>query len=143
MRLLTASRAFYVEFFLAHPASLLERVEAVPSRTGEVEERLISADKLLTWAEAQTVETRDHPEPLPGWNFSQSLTTAAFSPMLLPPDKTRPIPLSDFLLKQIPVGKVAFLWMSRHPRGAAWVSCCMNRLGDVGSGRSFVSRAPR
>src|SRR5262249_8653123 len=69
--LLTTARAFYVQFFLAYPAKLLERVEVVSSRTGEVEERLISTDKLLTWAEEETVETRDHPEPLPGWNFSQ------------------------------------------------------------------------
>src|SRR5215471_7326253 len=68
MRLLDAARAFYVDFLLSHPATVREQVEVVSSRTGAVEERLLSADKLLTWAEAQTVATRDHPEPLPGWN---------------------------------------------------------------------------
>jgi hypothetical protein len=32
-------------------------------------ERAISANELLTWAEACTVVTPDHPHPCPGWNF--------------------------------------------------------------------------
>jgi len=68
--LLTAARAFYLDFFLAHPAKLQERVEVVSSQTGEVEDRLISPEKLLASAESQTVVPHDHPEPLPGWDFS-------------------------------------------------------------------------
>jgi hypothetical protein len=71
VRLLTTARAFYVDFFLAHPGKLTEHVLVTPSLTGEQEARLISPDQLLTWAEEQTVETRDHPEPLPGWNFTR------------------------------------------------------------------------
>src|SRR5215472_8290773 len=70
VRLLTAARAFYLDFFLAHPAKLTERVPVSSSRTGEVEERLISSERLLTWAEELTVATSDHPEPLVGWNFT-------------------------------------------------------------------------
>jgi hypothetical protein len=70
--LLDAARAFYLEFFLAHPDKLMERVEVISKQTGEVSERLISADKLLTWAEFQTVATAEHPDPLPAWNFSKA-----------------------------------------------------------------------
>ena len=69
--LLNRARRFYLEFFLAHPEKLLEQVEVVSSQTGEVTQRLISADKLLTWAEFHTVETEAHPDPHPRWNFSQ------------------------------------------------------------------------
>jgi putative transposase len=70
--ILNAARAFYLEFLLAHPDKLGERVEVESSQTGEVSERLISADKLLTWAEFHTVATAEHPDPLPEWNFSQA-----------------------------------------------------------------------
>jgi hypothetical protein len=60
-----------VDFFLAHPTKVTERVPVLSARTGQVQDRLLSADKLLTWAEAQTVSTTDHPEPLADWNFSQ------------------------------------------------------------------------
>src|SRR5215467_14435820 len=63
--LLNAARCFYLELFLAHPGKLLEQVEVPSSQTGAVTERLISADKLLTWSECSTVETASHPEPLP------------------------------------------------------------------------------
>jgi IS605 OrfB family transposase len=69
--LLNSARRFYLEFFLTHPDKLLEQVEVTSSQTGAVTERLISADKLLTWAEFQTVETDVHPKPLPLWNFSR------------------------------------------------------------------------
>ncbi len=69
--ILDVARAFYLDFFLAHPDKLMERVEVISKKTGEVREGLISADKLLTWAEFQTVETREHPTPLACWNFSQ------------------------------------------------------------------------
>jgi putative transposase len=70
--ILDAARQFYLNFFLAHPDKLMERVEVVSKQTGEVRETLISADKLLTWAEFHTVETHEHPTPLEGWNFSQA-----------------------------------------------------------------------
>ncbi len=69
--ILDAARQFYLDFFLAHPEKLMERVEVISKKTGEVREGLISSDKLLTWAEFQTVETREHPTPLASWNFSR------------------------------------------------------------------------
>ena len=71
-KILDAARRFYLDFFLAHPEKLMERVEVLSKTTGEVSERLISADKLLTWAEFHTVATTEHPDPLPQWNFSQA-----------------------------------------------------------------------
>ena len=71
-KILDAARQFYLDFFLAHPEKLMERVEVLSKTTGEVSERLISADKLLTWAELHTVATAEHPDPLPQWNFSQA-----------------------------------------------------------------------
>jgi putative transposase len=70
--ILDAARRFYLDFFLAYPEKLMERVEVIARQTGEVSERLISADKLLTWAEFQTVETDAHPGPLASWNFSKA-----------------------------------------------------------------------
>src|SRR5260370_8802491 len=81
--ILDAARQFYLDFFLAHPEKLMERVEVVSKQTGEVREGLISSDKLLTWAEFQTVETREHPTPLASWNFSRQF-----------PDFPNPYPLS-------------------------------------------------
>jgi transposase len=69
---LEAYRQFYLDFFLAHSDKLLERVQVISKKAGEVREGLISADKLLTWAEFETVETSAHPNPLPAWNFSQA-----------------------------------------------------------------------
>jgi IS605 OrfB family transposase len=69
--ILDAARAFYLDFFLAHPDKLMEQVEVISKQTGEVRQGPISADKLLTWAEFQTVATREHPTPLASWNFSQ------------------------------------------------------------------------
>ncbi len=70
--ILNAARRFFLDFFLAHPDKLMERVEVISKKTGEVREGVISADTLLTWAEFQTVETPDHPTPLPDWNFSRA-----------------------------------------------------------------------
>jgi IS605 OrfB family transposase len=70
--ILNAARRFYLDFFLAHHDKLMERVEVISKKTGEVREGVISADTLLTWAEFQTVETPDHPTPLPDWNFSRA-----------------------------------------------------------------------
>jgi IS605 OrfB family transposase len=69
--ILDAARQFYLDFFLAHPDKLMERVEVISKKTGEVSVGLISSDKLLTWAEFRTVETREHPTPLASWNFSR------------------------------------------------------------------------
>jgi len=68
--LLDEARAFYLRFFLAHASKLTEQVQVTSTQTGEVREAVISADKLLSWAEAHTVATRDHPSPHPDWNFS-------------------------------------------------------------------------
>jgi putative transposase len=76
--LLNRARAFYIEFFLAHAEKLTERVSSFSERHWEQRERMINADELLTWAECQTVETRDHPEPLPDWNFSQAFPDMPF-----------------------------------------------------------------
>jgi putative transposase len=70
--ILDAARRFYLDFFLAHPEKLMERVEVISKKTGEVSEGVISADNLLTWAEWHTVETASHPDPLPDWNFSKT-----------------------------------------------------------------------
>ena len=70
--ILDAARRFYLDFFLQHTEKLSERVDVISKQTGEIRERLISADALLTWTEFQTVETDDHPTPLPDWNFTQA-----------------------------------------------------------------------
>src|SRR5260370_3525026 len=62
--ILDAARQFYLDFFLAHPEKLMERVEVVSKQTGEVREGLIYYDKYLTWAEIPTVANRDHPSQL-------------------------------------------------------------------------------
>ncbi len=77
-RLLDAARAFYIAFFLAHPDKLAERVRYFSEKFQEERERLISANELLTWAEALTVATRDHPHPLPSYNFSEQFPEFPF-----------------------------------------------------------------
>ena len=67
---LTAARAFYIDFFQTHADKLAERVSYYSEKHLEMRERAISANELLTWAEACTVATKDHPHPWPGWNFS-------------------------------------------------------------------------
>jgi hypothetical protein len=71
-RLLDAALAFYVAFFLSHAEKVTERVPYFCEHDQEMRERLISTDKLLTWTEFQTVETAEHPHPLPDWNFSRA-----------------------------------------------------------------------
>ena len=61
VEVLSAARAFYVAFFLAHAEKVTERVPYFSEQHQEMRERLISADKLLTWAEFQTVQTKEHP----------------------------------------------------------------------------------
>src|SRR5260370_14279379 len=69
--ILTQARAFYLDFFLAHAQKLAERVSYYSEKHLEMRTRAISANELLTWAEACTVATREHPHPWPGWNFSE------------------------------------------------------------------------
>jgi putative transposase len=68
---LTAARAFYIDFFLAHAGKLAERVIYYSEEHLEMRERLISAHELLSWAESCTVETATHPHPWTGWDFMQ------------------------------------------------------------------------
>ena len=77
--LLTQARAFYIDFFLAHADKLTERVSYYSEKYLEMRERAISANDLLTWAEACTVETKDHPDPWPGWNFSARFPDLPFA----------------------------------------------------------------
>src|ERR1700730_10547488 len=64
IRLLTTSREVLnitgETPWLVGPLSLTERVEIISKKTGEVREGVISAENLLTWAEFQTVATREH-----------------------------------------------------------------------------------
>ena len=77
--LLTAARAFYIDFFLTHADKLAERVSYYSAKHLEMRERAISANELLTWAEACTVATKDHPHPWPGWNFSERFPDLPFA----------------------------------------------------------------
>ncbi len=78
VKLLDAARTFYVAFFLAHAEKVTERVAYFSEHHQEMRERLLSTDKLLTWAEFQTVETAEHPHPLPDWNFSRAFPDFPF-----------------------------------------------------------------
>jgi putative transposase len=69
---LTAARAFYIDFFLAHAEKLSERVAYYSEKHLEMRTRVIGANELLTWAETHTVATREHPEPWEDWNFTQT-----------------------------------------------------------------------
>jgi len=76
---LTAARAFYIDFFLAHADKLAERVIYYSEEHLELRERLISAHELLSWAESCTVETAAHPHPWTGWNFTQRFAGMPFA----------------------------------------------------------------
>ncbi len=78
VQVLTAARAFYVDFFLAHAQKLSERVSYYSEKHLEMRERAISANELLTWAEFHTVETKEHPHPWPTWNFSERFPDMPF-----------------------------------------------------------------
>jgi len=75
---LNRARAFYIDFFLAHAQKLAERVPYYSEKHLQMRERLISANELLTWAEACTVETREHQEPWEGWNFTERFPAMPF-----------------------------------------------------------------
>ncbi len=55
--------AFYLDFFVAHPAVFEETVR-VTKKNGEVIERHGTAQELLTFAEQHTLATPAHPDPL-------------------------------------------------------------------------------
>src|SRR5215469_9088653 len=76
---LTAARAFYLDFFLAHADKLSERVIYYSEEHLELRERLISAHELLSWAESCTVATAAHPHPWSGWNFSERFPGLPFA----------------------------------------------------------------
>jgi putative transposase len=78
-QVLNQARAFYLDFFLAHAQKLSERVSYYNEEHLEMRERLISAHELLTWAERATVETREHPHPWTGWNFSERFPGMPFA----------------------------------------------------------------
>ena len=76
--MLNQARAFYIDFFLAHAEKLTERVSYDSQKHLEQRERAIGANELLTWAEACTVATREHPSPWEGWNFSERFPDMPF-----------------------------------------------------------------
>jgi transposase len=78
VHVLDAARAFYVAFFLDQSDKLSERVRYFSRKQQAEQERLISTNQLLTWAEFQTVATAEHPEPRPTWNFSQAFPAFPF-----------------------------------------------------------------
>src|SRR5258708_7045511 len=71
VEMLNAARSFYIDFFLAHAEKLSERVSYYSEKHLELRTRAISANELLTWAEACTVETKEHPHPWEGWTFTE------------------------------------------------------------------------
>jgi len=77
-QVLNQGRAFYIEFFLAHAEKFQETVVYYSNKHLEMRERLISAHELLTWAEAATVATADHPSPWTGWNFTERFPEMPF-----------------------------------------------------------------
>ncbi len=75
---LNEARAFYLDFFLAHAGKVTERVSYFSEKHQEQRERAIGANELLTWAEACTVATREHPHPPDSWNFSERFPDMPF-----------------------------------------------------------------
>jgi putative transposase len=64
---------------MAHADKLAERVPYYSEQLQEMRERAISPHELLTWTEARTVETKDHPHPSSEWNFSQAFPGMPFT----------------------------------------------------------------
>jgi len=77
-QVLNQGRAFYIEFFLAHAEKFKEKVVYYSQKDLEMRERPISSHELLTWAEAATVATADHPDPWISWNFSERFPEIPF-----------------------------------------------------------------
>ena len=76
--LLTAARAFYIDFFLTHADKLAERLSTYSEKHQQMRDRAISAHELLTWAEFHTVSTNEHPYPWRSWNFSERFPDLPF-----------------------------------------------------------------
>ena len=76
---LNEGRDFYIAFFLAHAGKLDEKVSYYSDKHQEMRERTISANELLTWAEAATCATKLHPHPWAGWNFSERFPQMPFA----------------------------------------------------------------
>jgi IS605 OrfB family transposase len=77
-QVLNQGRAFYIDFFLAHAEKFKETVVYYSNTHLEMRERPISSNELLTWAEAATVVTPDHPHPWTSWNFSERFPQMPF-----------------------------------------------------------------
>ena len=77
-QILNLGRTFYIEFFLAHAEKFKETVVFYSNTHLEMRERPISAHELLTWAEAATVATPEHPNPWTGWNFTERFPQMPF-----------------------------------------------------------------
>ena len=75
---LNQARAFYIDFLLAHADKLSERIPYYSEQHLEMRERAISANELLSWAEACTVATQEHPHPWKGWNFTEAFPDLPF-----------------------------------------------------------------
>jgi len=75
---LNQARAFYLDFFLAHTEKLAERVNYYSHKHLEMRTRVNNPNELLTWAEAHTVATHEHPIPWEGWNFSERFPQMPF-----------------------------------------------------------------
>src|SRR5260370_11687384 len=63
--LLNAARVFYLEFFLAHPDKLMERVEAISHPTGHVSDRPLPPDHPPPSPPLPTAATTHPPHPPP------------------------------------------------------------------------------
>ena len=72
-------QATYIDFFLTHADKLAERVSYYGEKHLEMRERVISANELLTWAEACTVATKAHLHPWTGWNLSRRFADLPFA----------------------------------------------------------------
>src|SRR5215469_12520228 len=77
-QVLNDGRTFYIDFFLAHAEKFQETVLFYSQKHLEMRERPISSHELLTWAEAATCTTAEHPHPWEGWNFSQQFPQMPF-----------------------------------------------------------------
>lgn len=64
---------------LTQAGKFSERVPYYSEQHLEMRGRAISADELLSWAEACTVETAAHPHALRGWNFSDRFPQMPFA----------------------------------------------------------------
>jgi putative transposase len=78
VEVLNRARVFYLDFFLAHAEKLAERVPYYSEKHLEMRERAPSSHELLTWAEAHTVATKEHPRPWEGWNFTEQFPDMPF-----------------------------------------------------------------